>query len=91
MSFFLFGIYGANASGKSTLLQAFNFLQSFILGELKVKNKGDKIPYRPFAFSDTACKEASEFTVEFVYEETLYEYALFCNDTCIVACGVWIV
>ena len=80
----VFGIYGANASGKSTLLQAFNFLQSFILGELKVKNKGDKIPYRPFAFSDTACKEASEFTVEFVYEETLYEYALFCNDTCIV-------
>ncbi len=80
----VFGIFGANASGKSTLLQAFAFLRDCVVGAVGVQNKGDKIPYNPFAFSDTAAQNPSVFTVEFVADGVLYEYELACDATHIV-------
>ena len=81
----VFGIYGANASGKSTLLKAFRFLWDFVVGSAGIQNKGDKIwGYEPFAFADKASNEPSSFVVEFIADAVLYEYALAFNADCIV-------
>jgi len=80
----VFGIYGANASGKSTLLQAFNFLVRFVLGRMGIRNKGDRIPYNPFVFADEAMKTPSVFTVEFVANKILYEYTIACDADMVV-------
>lgn len=81
----VFGIYGANASGKSTLLRAFHFLYRFVVGSAGIRNKGDKIwGYEPFAFADEASSEPSSFVVEFLADTVLYEYALAFNADHIV-------
>lgn len=59
------GVYGANASGKSNLLLAFEALRYIICrsGDLK---DGDEIPcYEPFKLSPTKPLEPVEFEIEF--------------------------
>jgi len=59
------GVYGANASGKSNILLAFEALRYIVCrsGDLK---DGDEIPcYEPFKLSKSGAMEPVEFEVEF--------------------------
>lgn len=67
-------IYGANASGKSKLLDAFAFMRHYVLNSSKEGQKGDEIDVHPFKLSSTTEKEPSEFEIIFIYKDILYRY-----------------
>ncbi len=59
-------IYGANASGKSNILNAFETLQNFILGSTDLK-LNDEIPfYFPFKLDKAWSNRPSMFEIEFI-------------------------
>ena len=76
-------IYGPNGSGKSNVLEALHTLDSKVLRPLcatcdKVDcdYKARKIPVEPFAFSEQAKDEPTEFELFFRTEKAEYRYIL---------------
>ena len=67
-------IYGANASGKSKLLDAFAFMKDFIFNSSKESNAGEKIQVIPFRLSTETENAPSEFEIIFIYKNVLYRY-----------------
>lgn len=67
-------IYGANASGKSKLLDAFAFMRYFVINSSKESQKGETIKVEPFRLSTETEKEPSEFEIIFVHKNVLYRY-----------------
>jgi len=67
-------IFGANASGKSNLLNAMGVLKEFVLTSLARENVQDKIPVEPFAFSLKTEKEPTEFEITFSIGGKVYRY-----------------
>ena len=67
-------VYGANASGKSNLFDAFDFMRSFTINSSKEGQKGDSISVEPFRMSTETENEPSEFEVIFLYNNILYRY-----------------
>lgn len=67
-------IYGANASGKSKLIEALTFMRYFVLNSSKDSQKGENINVQPFLLSTETENEASEFEIIFLYENVLYRY-----------------
>ena len=63
-------IYGSNASGKSTLLNAFSFLCNFIVDS--DNKKGDSTRVEPFRLDDKSYKEKTEFTLVFYLNREKY-------------------
>ena len=45
-------IYGANASGKSNVIEAFSFMKYFVYNSFKDASKDHKISIKPFIFTD---------------------------------------
>ncbi len=67
-------VYGANASGKSKLLDAFAFIRYFVINSSKESQKGETINVHPFLLSDETENEPSEFEIIFLYNKVLYRY-----------------
>jgi len=67
-------IYGANASGKSKLLDAFTFVRYFIINSSKESQKGETIDVHPFLLSAESEHEPSEFEIIFLCNKILYRY-----------------
>ncbi len=67
-------IYGANASGKSKLLEAFAFMRHLVITSSKESQKGETIEVEPFKLSTQMENEPSEFEIIFVHQEVLYRY-----------------
>ncbi|WP_080058078.1 AAA family ATPase [Spirosoma aerolatum] len=67
-------VYGANASGKSKLIEALGYMRNFIHVSSKDSQKGDAIPVEPFRLSTVFENEPSEFEVTFIHKEVLYRY-----------------
>ncbi len=67
-------IYGANASGKSKLLDAFAFMRYFVINSSKESQKGETIEVEPFKLSTQTENEPSEFEIIFVHKNVLYRY-----------------
>lgn len=76
-------IYGANASGKSNILKALEFLRNLILEP--VEKKTDKIKYDRFAFDEAFKKGNSEFQIDFFHEGIRYDYRIILNPDFIVS------
>ncbi len=71
-------IYGANASGKTTILQALDFLRNIVL-EPKQK-KTDELDFNPFLFDAITPKQNSIISLEFVQNKIKYFYEVeFCK------------
>lgn len=70
-------VFGANASGKSTLIKALNALKQFVLTPPSV---GKEIPYNPFRFTDVLTRP-TRFELVFLSEETFYEYVVSFTDS----------
>lgn len=66
-------IYGANASGKSNLLKAFDFIYNFI--DNIPKESGDSTDFMPFRF-DTTKELPGSLELVFYIESTKYRYQL---------------
>lgn len=72
-------IFGKNASGKTNILRALDFLRDFILQQDTDKNKPTGI--QPFALDND---KNSEFDLKFVHEDLIYQYQLTLNHSVIV-------
>ena len=72
-------LYGPNASGKSTLIQALNFVQDCILNSQKESQSGDVIGTVPFKLTANSRAADSAFEVTFVEQGVRYEYGFCCN------------
>ena len=71
-------IHGANASGKTSILDAL----AYMFYTIKFSNKmdvNDALPTVPFAFSEKAKKENSEYEISIIIEETEYRYGFSLN------------
>lgn len=67
-------VYGANASGKSKLIEALAFMRSFAISSSRESQQGDKIPVEPFKLSAENENAPSEFEVIFVHKNIMYRY-----------------
>lgn len=67
-------VYGANASGKSKLLEALSFMQYFVISSSKESQKGDGIDVEPFRLSTEMEKSPSEFEIIFTHKKIMYRY-----------------
>ena len=74
-------IYGPNASGKTNLLSAFDFVRHMALTSRKADQKTGFIP---FLFDSKTKKSAGEFEITFLIESTKYRYLLKVNATKVV-------
>jgi len=72
-------LYGPNASGKSTLIQALQFVKSQILNSQKESQAGDAIDVVPFKLTAASRLADSEFEITFIEQGVRYEYGFCCN------------
>lgn len=70
-------IYGANASGKSTMLEALGALRNLVIGSAARTDPEDPIPeIEPFALTPSEPESPTTFTIAFATGETRFEYRL---------------
>jgi uncharacterized protein len=67
-------LYGANASGKSNLLKALEFMKTFVNDSAKESQAGDPINVEPFLLDSKTEKEPSFFEIVFILDEVRYRY-----------------
>lgn len=67
------GIFGPNASGKSSIFKALNFCCHFII-ESHLNNEGSVFNFMPFKF-DGYHEKPSEFCINFICDGIEYEYS----------------
>ena len=65
-------IYGANASGKTTILKALDFLRDIVLEP--ASKKTDELSFQPFLFDSETPKQNSLLSIEFLTNGTRYFY-----------------
>ena len=84
-------IYGANASGKSNVIEAFRFMTTYVMdslnygGEMSKKGSKSRVVRRtPFLFDTNSKNEDSTFEVFFITSEDMgcktYNYGFALND-----------
>ena len=67
-------VFGANASGKSNLIAAIDFMRRFVLYSATAMNVGDEIPVVPFQLDPGSRGAASHFEAAIVIEGVRYQY-----------------
>ena len=75
-------IYGANASGKTTILQALNFLRDLVLEPEEEKTV--TLDFNPFLFDARTPKENTILTIDFIQNEVRYYYEVEFNKRAII-------
>ena len=76
-------IYGANGSGKSTILKALDFLREIVVSPLRSKNH--TFDFKPFLFDEQTARENSSFSIEFVANKVRYLYEVELNKMAVVS------
>lgn len=72
-------IYGPNAAGKSNLLRALHFMQSFVLLS-QSHQEGQMVNVAPFALTNRTQTEPSVFEIFFVQDNVRYQYGFAVNS-----------
>ena len=67
-------LYGANASGKTTILKAIEFLRNLVISPNATKI--EPLNFEPYLLNDYSRNENSEFKIEFICNDTRYQYAI---------------
>jgi hypothetical protein len=68
-------IYGANASGKSNIIAALDFLRDFVRNS-GARKPGEPIPVQPFRLDEHSEYQPSEFELTFINDGVRYIYAV---------------
>jgi AAA15 family ATPase/GTPase len=66
-------IFGANASGKSKLIDGLMFMKHFVISSTD-SQKGDSIEVEPFRLQTDSEKDSSEFEVIFLHNKAMFRY-----------------
>ena len=77
------GIFGPNASGKSSILKAAAFCRNLVIDSFK-NNEGTVFDYIPFKF-DSYTEKPSSFYIDFVTDGIEYEYSFKITRTEIIS------
>ena len=77
------GIFGPNASGKSSIFKAILFCSKLVINS-HLNNEGDQFNFMPFKF-DGYDEKPSEFYIHFVHEGVEYEYSFSLNQREIIS------
>lgn len=72
-------IYGPNASGKSTLARALDFMRNRVIHSAKESQANEDIAVEPFKLTTDSRIKDSEFEVTFVEDGVRYQYGFRCN------------
>lgn len=72
-------IYGPNASGKSTLVNALDFMRDRVINSAKESQANEEISVTPFKLTAASRSGDSEFEVTFIEEGVRYQYGFRCN------------
>lgn len=75
------GVYGANASGKSTLLKALAFMRNAVLHSHRDWDPEGSIPREPFLLSTGKASEPSSFEVDAIIGGVRYTYGFVVSST----------
>jgi uncharacterized protein len=67
-------VYGANASGKSNLIKALQYMRSVIVESATMIQPGQTFAIQPFRLDPLSEKEPSEFEITFVLDHVRYQY-----------------
>lgn len=73
-------IYGANASGKSSLIEAFDFMRLFVVNSFEIGLRNKRIPVKRFLFDNVSRSEVAEFEVFFISEGIEYQYGFIIDN-----------
>jgi uncharacterized protein len=84
----LAGIFGANASGKSNVLEAINFMRMAVGQSYRSWSSRESIPVSQFALSAKCKKEPSLFEAVFQIDGTRYQYGFRITEREVV--GEWL-
>src|SRR6266700_4109033 len=68
------GIYGANASGKSTVLDALQFMKKAVVDSHNAWKPDGGIPRKPFLLDTKSLSSPSLFEVDILLNEARYTY-----------------
>lgn len=77
-------IYGPNASGKTNIMEAVEFMDSFVRGSSKEGQEGEPVEVKPFLFDAGTQTEPSEFEVLFLQGGVRYQYGFSVNRSRVV-------
>lgn len=77
-------VYGANASGKSNLIKAFQYMRGVVLESATVIQPGQTYSVQPFRLDDRFSTEPTEFEVTFILDDVRYQYGFAMNAQRIV-------
>ncbi len=66
-------IYGANASGKTNLIKAMQFMKNFVVNSLELQSEKE-IDIEPFKLNTDTVNLPSEFEVTFLVSDVYYRY-----------------
>lgn len=72
-------IYGPNASGKSSLVNALGFMRDRVINSAKESQANEEINVTPFKLTAASRSGDSEFEVTFIEEGVRYQYGFRCN------------
>ncbi|MDG9809696.1 ATP-binding protein [Pseudomonas juntendi] len=78
-------IYGPNASGKSTLVEAMEFVDNFVCTSSNESQAGDRVGVVPFRLSAETRNGDSQFDVAFFEEGVRYEFGFCANSERVTA------
>ena len=81
-------IYGANASGKTTVLKALDFLRDLVVNPKEKKT--DILYFAPFLFDAQTPLQPTELSIEFVHEEVCYQYEITFTRQAIISEALYI-
>ncbi len=76
-------LYGANASGKTTILKAMDYLRELAI--ISCDNKNQTLDFKPYLLDETSKSEDSEMEIKFIVNKELYCYSIVFNSTYIVS------
>lgn len=78
------GIFGANASGKSNVIDALEYMGRMVRRSFRESEPGTGVERRPFALDPAMSDEPSTFVVDLLLEGVRYTYGFAVDDTRVI-------
>ena len=74
------GVFGANASGKTTILRALADMRDLVMGSFRRGGEGSGVDRRPFLLDDRSRDRPSRFEIDLILREVRWQYGLAIDD-----------
>lgn len=78
-------MYGANASGKSKLVDALHFFRKFVIDSAKESQSGELIGVDPFRLNTQTVESGSEFEITLEADGTVFRYGFEANSSRVIS------